>query len=169
MRQLAGGILMTNLAVMRCSVVGFCFFTQAACAPGAPLVAHLERSARAIPPLEAVAIAEHFVLQNGYTSEPAEAEGMSPEALEIRDHLLWPTIRANSLQPTAYSYDVRRDGAGTVSGYTVYFCHVESTGDRPMVRRLHLGPNGEQPTMQHRDIFADAVDGERLEAPCSPR
>ncbi len=115
---------------------------------------------------EAVAIAEKFVIANGYTDLPATAKGsdLSRESIDDQNPEARQRFRANTLQRTAYGV-LAENAWSEGPGWTVVFRYnLERFRDDPQMSRraseqgraVVMDPNGTDLRMLHVGIALDA-------------
>lgn len=99
---------------------------------------------------QAVAFAEQFIVQNGYTDLPPDKTKLAHETIEWEtdvDRML--KQRHNTLEHHAYG--ILRGRKGGEPGWTVVFCykgHCGSTG-----RAVTMDLDGSEPRVEHVDFF----------------
>ena len=112
------------------------------------LVAHSQK--RRLTQSEAVALAEQFIAQNGYTDLPPDKTKLSYETIEWEsnvDRILQQ--RHNTLERRAYG--VRRGRKGGDPGWTVAFCYKGHCGTTGRVVTMNL--HGTEPRVEHVDFI----------------
>ena len=94
----------------------------------------------------AVALAEAFIKNNGYTLAPAlPPEKLTPESLErFGGPETWARDRQDTLQPTAYGYLRLEDS------WMVMFCFKHSPNDEAG-RAVEMATDGSGIQMKHKD------------------
>ncbi len=98
---------------------------------------------------DALARAERFIADNGYTSAPPKAV-LDPESLEFtgdRDKLL--AFRRKSLIPQAIG--VRAGARGRAQGWSVAFDYTDGPGKDGVCRVVTMDPDGAHMAVQHVD------------------
>jgi hypothetical protein len=99
---------------------------------------------------QAVALAEQFIAQNGYTDLPPDKTKLSYETIEWeRDLDRMLNRRHDTLERRAYG--ILRGRKGGEPGWTVVFCykaHCGATG-----RAVTMNLDGSEPRVEHVDFF----------------
>ena|SRR5258708_2060431 len=99
---------------------------------------------------QAVALAEQFIAQNGYTDLPPDKTKLSYETIEWErdvDRMLHQ--RHDTLE--RHAYGILRGRKGSEPGWTVVFCykaHCGATG-----RAVTMNLDGSEPRVEHVDFF----------------
>lgn len=121
----------------------------------APLLLTLGASQPSQPltPRQAVALAEQFLIDNGYTHTlvPGQAEVSGTELYgPLRSHQQKTDFRYNELKPQAIGLRPGRPGrAEEKSGWSVAFDYL--TADPELCRIVTMNPDGSDINMQHKD------------------
>ena len=115
----------------------------------------------------AVAIAETFVRENGYTEAPAlPPKRLTPESLEFEPREKWAQQRHNSLVGQAAGYLAGRRGGA--KGWTVTFCYARPKTvkePRPTGRAVTMDLTGSALQIEHVEIFLDAATTQLRDCP----
>ena len=103
---------------------------------------------------EAVALAEQFIAQNGYTDLPPDKTKLSYENIEWEsdvDRLL--KQRHNTLERRAYGFLQSRKS--NKSGWTIVFRYKNPSGRqaRATGRAVTMNLDGSSPLVEHEDFF----------------
>ena len=108
---------------------------------------------------EAVAIAERFVRDNGYTDfVPPDLSKLQSESIERGDREFWLKMRHNSLRPLARG--VSRDTDRGFEGWVVGFDYVDSRYSGHC-RAVTMDEYGQNLRMEHKDFIAKYLDSGR--------
>ena len=105
---------------------------------------------RGLTQRQAVALAEQFIAQNGYTDLPPDKTKLSYETIEWeRDLDRMLQQRHSTLE--RHAYGVLRGRKGGERGWTVVFCykaHCGATG-----RAVTMNLDGSEPRVEHVEFF----------------
>ena len=112
-----------------------------------------ERSAR-----QAVAIAERFVRENGYTDfVPDDLRRLVPESIEFSRARNWLKDRHNTLKPQAVGF--RKGSRNDREGWTVGFELVDPTNVTPATgRAVTMDAKGHRIRVEHMGFFLKGLD-----------
>ena len=118
----------------------------------AVVVAHSQK--RRLTQSEAVALAEQFIVQNGYTDLPPDKTKLSYETIEWEsnvDRML--KERHGTLESRAYG--IVRGRKGGSAGWTVVFryTHPIDRRARSTGRAVTMNLDGSEPRLEHVDFF----------------
>lgn len=105
---------------------------------------------QAITRAQAIALAERYVRENGYTDQPAVRERLDPESLDWnlpREQAL--QMRANTLKGKAIG--AQAGGRNSEPGWGVAFDYAGSMSDPSICRVVTMDPYGKGLVMQHQD------------------
>ena len=109
-------------------------------------------SAPSLEPPKAVALAERFVAQNGYTLAKPQPP-ISYESLEWgRSDEQILSLRRATLQPKAYGYSCGERGC------VVIFRYAGKGAPKDVGRAVTMDAVGQSLRVEHRDIFLRAAD-----------
>lgn len=106
---------------------------------------------------QAVALAEKFIAQNGYTDLPAEKDKIVNESLELTpkvDEML--RRRHNSLKREAYG--VGRGRKNGAPGWTVVFQLAGDDGKGRLGRAVTMNPDGRRMRVEHVPFILRRVE-----------
>jgi hypothetical protein len=126
-----------------------------------------------IAELDAVRLAEEFVVDNGYTDLPATRTGsdLFRESVDDSDPAARLRSRANTLKRKACGV-MAGNAWSKADGWTVVFCfNPDRDGTDPELKKLTadrgravvMGPDGKDLRILHVDIALDAAGLKRLE------
>ena len=98
---------------------------------------------------KAIAIAEQFVRENGYTEfVPQDASKIDPESIEFfDDEKDWLKQRHNTLSPKALGY--RNGGRNDPAGWIVGFALIEPMKNTDIGQAITMDEHGENVIVQH--------------------
>jgi hypothetical protein len=103
---------------------------------------------------EAVALAEQFIAQNGYTDLPPDKNKLFYETIEWESNIdLMLQERHDTLERRAYGVHEGRKGGE--SGWTVVFRYKRPRGPRARStgRAVTMNLDGSKPRVEHVDFF----------------
>ncbi len=104
---------------------------------------------------QALAIAEHFVHDNGYTDfKPDDPSKLTPESIEWTERDTWIDRRFNTIRSKAIGYS--KGAKSDFDGWTIGF-ELTNPRNRNHGRAVTMDARGGMLRMQHQDLLLDKL------------
>jgi hypothetical protein len=105
---------------------------------------------RGLTQRQAVALAEQFIAQNGYTDLPPDKTKLAHETIEWEPDVDRMLQRRHATLER-HAYGILRGRKGGERGWTVVFCYKEHCGSTGRAVTMNL--DGSEPRVEHVDFF----------------